>query len=175
VSLVSERNSGTLLRLRAAPISLASILGGKSLACAAACLGDVSLLSVLGVLAFGVRIDDLPKYVSALLACTVCFCGLTVALSVIGKTEQAVAGAGWATLIVFAMLGGAMVPLSSMPGWLLSWSDVSPVKWGILALEGATWRDLRWSELGKPLGMLGCTGVVSFAAGVWVLVARREV
>jgi ABC-type Na+ efflux pump permease subunit len=175
VSLVSERNSGTLLRLRAAPISLVSILGGKSLACASACLGDVLLLSVLGVLAFGVRIDDLPKYALAVLACTVCFSGLTMAMSVLGKTEQAVAGAGWATLIVFAMLGGAMVPLSIMPGWLLSWSDASPVKWGIIALEGATWRDLRWSELWKPLGLLAGGGLASFSAGVWVLVARREV
>jgi ABC-type Na+ efflux pump permease subunit len=175
VSLVSERNSGTLLRLRAAPISLVSILGGKSLACATACLADVLLLSVLGVVAFGVRIDDLPKYAAAVVACTVCFSGLTMVMSVLGKTEQAVAGAGWATLIVFAMLGGAMVPLSAMPGWLLSWSDASPVKWGIIALEGATWRDLRWSELCKPLGMLIGAGVASFATGVGVLVSRREV
>jgi ABC-type multidrug transport system permease subunit len=175
VSLVSERNSGTLLRLRAAPISLFAILGGKSLACATACVADLLLLSLLGASAFRVQIDEPLKYAAALAACTVCFSGLTMGLSVIGKTEQAVAGAGWATLIVLAMLGGAMVPISLMPTWLLTWSEVSPVKWGIVALEGATWRDLHWLELIKPLGLLVGCGVASFGVGVWVLLVRREV
>jgi ABC-2 type transport system permease protein len=175
ISLVSERNTGTLLRLRAAPVSRTAILGGKSLACAIACIGDVLLLSALGTGGFGVRIDDVPKYIAAIAACTVCFSGLTMVLSVIGKTEQAVAGAGWATLLLLAMVGGAMVPVSIMPAWLVPWSDASPVHWGILALEGATWRELSWRELVRPLSLLVAFGVTSFIAGVSVLFAMREV
>jgi ABC-2 type transport system permease protein len=174
VSLVSERSAGTLLRLRAAPISRASILAGKSLACLLACLLDVLILSLMARLVLSVRIDDVPKYVAALLACSVCFTGLTMVLCTMGRTEQAVAGAGWATLLVFAMVGGAMVPLSVMPKWLVAFSDVSPVKWGIWALEGATWRDLSWCELFRPLGLLVAFGIGSFALGVSVLVAWRE-
>jgi len=174
ISLVSERSSGTLLRLRAAPISRASLLGGKSLACAVACLADAALLSLLARIALGVRIADPAKYAAALLACTVCFTGLTMLLCVTGKTEQAVAGAGWATLLLFAMIGGAMVPLSIMPSWLAELSDWSPVKWGIWALEGSTWRDLRWHELARPLGLLCGFGCASFAAGVSILIVWRE-
>ncbi|MET0388366.1 MAG: ABC transporter permease [Polyangiales bacterium] len=174
VSLVSERSSGTLLRLRAAPISRASILGGKSLACAIACMIDVLLLSLLARLAFDVRIEDPAKYLATLFACTVCFTGLTMVLCTLGKTEQAVSGAGWATLIVFAMIGGAMVPLSVMPSWLLELSNVSPVKWGIWALEGATWRDLAWHELLRPLALLVAFGVTCFVAGLSILIAWRE-
>lgn len=175
VSLVSERSTGTLLRLRAAPISRAAILGGKSLACALACVADGFVLSALAIAGFGAHIDDVPKYIAALAACTVCFTGMTTVLSVLGKTEQSVAGAGWSTLIVFAMVGGAMVPVSIMPEWLVAWSDISPVKWGILALEGATWRGLHWDELIRPLALLTGFGVASFVAGVSVLIAWREV
>lgn len=174
ISLASERATGTLLRLRSAPISRATILAGKSLACAVTCGIDLLVLSVLGYLGFGVHIDDLLKYACVLIACTACFTGLTMTLSVLGKSEQAVAGAGWSTLIVLAMLGGAMVPPSVMPAWLLSVSNVSPVKWGIWALEGATWRALAWQELLAPLGMLWALGALGFGAGVTVLVLARE-
>jgi ABC-type multidrug transport system permease subunit len=116
----------------------------------------------------------LLKYGSVLVACTVCFTGLTMTLSVLGRTEQAVAGAGWSSLIVLAMLGGAMVPPSVMPAWLLRVSNVSPVKWGIWALEGATWRALAWRELMQPLTMLFALGALGFCAGVTVLVVERE-
>ena len=69
----SGRNTGTLLRLRAAPISRFTILSGKSFACALTCLVDLTLLSLLGWLAFGVQISDPLKYVVVLLACTTCF------------------------------------------------------------------------------------------------------
>ena len=174
ISLASERMTGTLLRLRAAPISRATILGGKSLACALTCAVDLLLLSLLGHLGFGVHIDDGLKYAAVLLACTACFTGLTITLSVIGKTEQAVAGAGWSSLIVLAMLGGAMVPPAVMPEWLLRVSNVSPVKWGIWALEGATWRALEWSELAQPVLMLFALGALGFCTGVSVLMLSRE-
>ena len=175
ISMVGERASGTLLRLRAAPITRASILGGKAAACVVACLLDAMLLSAIASLFLGVRIDDAGKYLAAVLATGLCFSGLTMALSVLGNSDQAVAGAGWATLILMAMLGGAMVPLSLMPEWMVTVSDLSPVKWGILSLEGATWRALQWAELLKPMALLVGIGALGFASGVAALVSWREV
>lgn len=174
ISLVSERTTGTLLRLRAAPISRTSILAGKSIACAATCAVDLLVLSVVGRIGFGVRPDEPLKYAVVLIACTACFTGLTVGLSMIGKTEQAVAGAGWSSLIVLAMIGGAMVPPSVMPEWLLRLSNLSPVKWGIWALEGATWRALSWHDLVPAIALLLAFGLVTFAAGVTLLLLGRE-
>jgi ABC-2 type transport system permease protein len=160
--------------LRAAPIARTSVLAGKATACMAACLLDAVLLSVVGALLLGVRIVDPIKYGAAIVAIAACFAGLTMSLGMIGRSEQAVAGAGWATLIVMAMLGGAMVPLSMMPGWLLSLADFSPVKWGILALEGATWRGFAWHELAAWLARLLAFGLVAFAAGVALSLSARE-
>jgi ABC-2 type transport system permease protein len=173
VALVSERVSGTLLRLVAAPISRAAIVAGKALACALACLSSVLVLSAVGVLALAVPVDDVPKYVAATLAATACFVGLTQALSVLGKTEQSVAGAGWSTLIVLAMCGGAMVPQLLMPPWLTTVSAFSPVRWAIVALEGALWRGASWGELAMPMLSLCALGAVSFALAAQVLRMRE--
>ncbi|HET8938528.1 MAG TPA: ABC transporter permease [Polyangiales bacterium] len=174
IALVTERTTGTLLRLRAAPISRLTILAGKSLACALTCVVDLCVLSLVGLFGFGIGISDPLKYITVLLACTACFTGLMMSLSVIGKTEQAVSGAGWSSLIVLAMIGGAMVPPAVMPEWLLRLSNLSPVRWGIWALEGATWRALSWHELLQPLCMLSAFGVAAFAAGAGVMALWRE-
>jgi len=174
VSMVAERSTGCFVRLRAAPLTRVSILAAKAAACATACTLDAILLSAIGWLVLGVHIADAGKFIAAVAAMVLCFSGLTMVLSVLGTSEQAVAGAGWATLILMAMIGGAMVPVAMFPQWLLSVSDFSPVRWGILALEGATWRDFHWSELAKPLLVLTSVGLLAFAAGVGVLASQRE-
>ncbi|HEY6725955.1 MAG TPA: ABC transporter permease [Polyangiaceae bacterium] len=168
VSLVSERTRGTYVRLRALPLSRRVVLAGKALSSLLANLAVASILTCIGVVAFGVEVLHPWRLCIALTATALCFVGITVALSVLGRTEQAVAGAGWATLLVMAMLGGAMVPLSLLPAWLLDLSHLSPVKWGILALEGASWRDFSAAELAVPCAVLLGVGVVSFVAGALV-------
>jgi ABC-2 type transport system permease protein len=173
VALVSERSSGTLLRLYAAPVGRAVIVSGKALACAVACVLGSAVLSALGVVLLGVAIGDPFKYAAAVLAVCACFVGITQLLSVLGKSEQSVAGAGWSVLIVLAMSGGAMVPAVLMPEWLHGLSALSPVRWGIAALEGATFRELDWRELAPALAQLCATGVLGFAVSALVLRLRE--
>jgi ABC-2 type transport system permease protein len=168
VSLVSERTRGTYVRLRALPLSRHVVLAGKALSSLIASLLVASILTCIGVMAFDVQVNSVLKLGAALLATSLCFVGITMALSVLGRTEQAVAGAGWATLLLMAMLGGGMVPLSMMPEWLMNASHVSPVKWGILVLEGASWRDFSMAELALPCAVLLGVGVVSFLVGALV-------
>ncbi|MBU0717617.1 MAG: ABC transporter permease, partial [Planctomycetes bacterium] len=75
-------------------------------------------------------------------------------------------GIGWAVLLIMAMLGGGMVPLIVMPGWMQTLSHVSPVKWAIVAMEGAIWRNFTLPEMLFPCGILLGVGVVCFAIGV---------
>jgi ABC-2 type transport system permease protein len=172
VALVSERSSGTLLRLYAAPVGRGAIIGGKALSCALACVLGTTVLSTLGVVLLGVAITDPFKYGAAVLAATACFVGITQLLSVLGRSEQSVAGAGWSVLIVLAMSGGAMVPAVLMPEWLNAISTLSPVRWGIVVLEGATFRELAWRELSPALVQLCAAG--GLACAVSALVRHRR-
>lgn len=172
VSLVAERTGGTLIRVRAAPLSGSTLVAGKALACALACFFDAALLLAVARVGFGVKIAQPLSVGLAIGALTLCFVGLTLLLSTLGKSEQAVSGAGWATLLFLAMIGGAMVPVSLMPGWMQGLSVISPVRWGVLALEGALWRGFGPRELLPSLAVLVAVGCAAGTLGHAVLRRR---
>lgn len=169
ISLVVERTRGTLVRLRMAPISRAQILAGKGLACLLTTLCVGVTMFLFAALVFGVRPSSYTALAAALLCVSIAFVGIMMLLSVAGKTEQSAGGIGWAILVLMAMIGGGMIPLAFMPGWLQTASDISPVKWAVLAMEGAVWRDFSASEMVKPCAVLVGIGVVCFAIGAKAL------
>jgi ABC-2 type transport system permease protein len=65
-----------------------------------------------------------------------------------------------------AMLGGAMIPQFVMPPWMLVAGNISPIKWAILGLEGAMWRNFSVAEMLLPCGILIVFGAVCFAIGI---------
>ncbi|NLZ05722.1 MAG: ABC transporter permease [Phycisphaerae bacterium] len=173
VSIVRERTSGTFQRLCVGPISQAHVLAGKGLACAMTCAMVIGVLTLGGSLVFHVPIGSPPLFVLGA-ACTVlCFVGLMMFISTLGKTEQSVGGAGWAILMIMAMFGGAMMPLAFMPSWMRNISHFSPIKWAILAMEGAIWRDFRFTEMLVPCAVLIAVGAVFFTLGVFMLRKTR--
>jgi ABC-2 type transport system permease protein len=172
VGLVQERARGTYGRLRMAPNPAWSILAGKAIACFTACVAATLLLVLLGML-FGVEVGSWPALVAIVFSLSFGFTGFMMLISTIGRTEQAVSGAGWAAMMPLAMIGGSMVPLMVMPAWLLRVSDWSPVKWMILGVEGAMWRGFSMGEMLVPCAILIGFGVVCFTAGA-VVITRRS-
>jgi ABC-2 type transport system permease protein len=165
IGLVAERAAGTLLRLLAAPLSRRELLLSKALGCFAAILMVEILLLAVGVAFFGVRPVSPGLLALALLSAAAAFVGIMMLLAALGRTEQAASGAGWAALLVMAMLGGGMVPLFVMPPWMLVASNASPAKWAILGFEGALWRGFSPAEMALPCAILWGVGAACFAAG----------
>ena len=165
LSLVIERTKGTLVRLQMAPLSRTQILAGKGGACFAATLFLQIVLFLIGIIVFGIRPSSLPLLGLAIVATTICFVGIMMLLSTLGRTEQAAAGVGWAILLVMAMIGGGMVPQFIMPAWLLNLSIISPIRWAIQAMDGAIWRQFSAAEMAVPCGVLVAIGVGCFVLG----------
>jgi linearmycin/streptolysin S transport system permease protein len=172
MSIVIEQKKGTLLRLRVAPLRKMHILGGKGLACFLSCVGTACILLLVGVTCLGVRVSSWPYMLTSIAAMAVCFSGLMMLLSVLGRTEQAVGGSAMAIVLVMATLGGGLVPLIAMPDWMVAMSHICPAKWGTLALEGAIWRGFDLAEMLLPCGILLSVGVLSFGVGAWILSRR---
>lgn len=164
-SLVLERMQGTLVRLRASPMSGPAIMLGKSLACFAAILGACTLLVLLARTVFHVEVGSPALFVLALACAAFAFTGLMMLIASLGTTVQSVSGAGWAMMMPLMMLGGGMIPLFAMPSWMVAASDLSPVKWALVALEGAVWRGFSLREMLPALGVLVAVGTVTFAVG----------
>ncbi len=167
ITIVRERKQGTLLRLKAAPVSRNQVLWGKALACFLAVLGVITMMIALGTW-LGMRPRSLPLLALAGMCVAFCFVGIMVLMSVIGRTEEAVSGAAWGLNMLMAMFGGGMIPLVFMPKFMVNLSQASPVKWSILAVEGAVWRGFTLSEMLQP-----CVILLAIGAGCMALGAVR--
>ncbi len=165
-SLVAERVRGTLVRMQVAPLSRWHIIGGKALACILVMLVVGGALTVFGSTVLKVNIRSIPLFTVAAICSILCFTGIMVLISTLGKTEEAAAGIGSAVMLVITMLGGGAVPLLAMPTWMQQLASASPVKWAILSLEGAIWRGFTPAEMITPCAILLATGAVCFAIGI---------
>lgn len=172
VSLVKERELGTMIRLRASPMSFGEILAGKALACFLCCAGAMVGLLILGHFVFHVRLNSPGLLTLAICSGAICIVGIMMLLSVMGSTVQSVSGSSWGMMITMAMFGGGMVPVFIMPPWMQAASNFSPLKWTVLSIEGAIWRNFSLQEMLLPCGILIATGAVCFGLGVQVL--RRK-
>lgn len=165
IGIVTERTHGTLSRLQVAPITRAQLLAGKAVACFASIAIVQAALFLVGRIAFKVRPASVGLLVLACLSVSIAFVGIMMLVSGLGKTEQAAAGAGWAVMLPMSLLGGGMVPLFVMPAWMMTASQISPIKWALLALEGAIWRGFTLHEMALPCGILITLGIVCFLVG----------
>jgi len=171
ISIVSERVSGTFLRLRLAPVSRAQVLAGKGLACFLASMFSVTALLAIGVVLFRVRVSNPAMLAAAIVCAAFCFTGVMMLVSTLGRTHQSVSGAGWAIMLVMSMTGGGMIPLIAMPAWMQSISNFSLVKWAVLSVEGAVWRGFGWGEMLPVLAVPIAAGLVGIALGTRALQA----
>jgi len=168
LSLVMERTRGTLVRLRMAPISRGQILLGKAGGCLFTIVTVSTVLLLIGALVFNVRPNSWGLLAAAVLSSAIGFVGIMMLISVMGRSQRGVSGLGWAAMMAMSMTGGAMVPLFVMPPWMQTASQISPVRWGIIAIEGAIWRDFTVQQMLLPCAILVAIGVVGFAVGVRV-------
>ncbi|GIX32795.1 MAG: hypothetical protein KatS3mg125_0751 [Lysobacterales bacterium] len=169
--MVRERMTGTFERLRASPASPGEILLSSAFSTWLLMLLALGLLALLALL-LGIRPADPLKLLAAAAAASLAFTGLTLLFASAGDSMQAVHGTTWAVMLPLAMVGGAMVPLFLLPAWLATLSHVSPVKWTVLALEGAYWRQMSWAELALALATLLGIGLLAALLGIRRILAR---
>jgi len=168
VSIVRERARGTFQRLEVAPITRFQVLMGKGLACFLAVFIVLCVLCAFGYL-LGLRARSPGLLVLSAAVIAFCFVGVMLVMSVLGKTEEAVGGAGWGINMIMAMFGGGMVPLMFLPGFMKPLSRLSPVSWAVLSLEGAIWRGFSLGEFIVPFSVLLAVGVAGMAFGTYRL------
>jgi ABC-2 type transport system permease protein len=158
-TLLAEREAGTLDRLRAAPLAIAELLGGKVLG-----VFFVGLLQMATLI--GITWGD-PLAVAAhtvlLVAATA---GLGLAVAAWSRTVGQANALGSTVTMVLAALGGNFVPRLAFPAWLRTVSYVGPNAWGIegyqLLGSGA-----RLADLAPSLAALALMMALFFGLALW--------
>jgi ABC-2 type transport system permease protein len=165
---VAERKHGTLVRLRAAPLTRGQILLGKLLPCLFVSLTQGVFLLTVGRVLFGMTWGTRPELLIPVVVCTsIAAVGLSMLVASIARTETQVAVYGTLIVLVLGGVSGSLMPRDLMPEKMKVASLITPQAWALDAyaqLLASSTPDL--SVVGKACGVLLAFGVV-FALLAW--------
>lgn len=166
---VAERKHGTLVRLRAAPLTRGQILMGKLLPCLLVSLLQGFFLLGAGRLVLSMSWGARPELLIPLVACTsVAAVGLSVLVASVARSETQVAVYGTLLVLVLGGVSGSLLPRELMPEQMKAVSLVTPHAWALDAyaqLLAAPAPDV--SAVWLSCGVLLAFGAVFTALAWW--------
>lgn len=146
-SFLGERDSGTLRRLRIAPISASSILIGKTLPFLILSLLQTMLLMASGRVLFGMSWGAQPLLVlPVMLSTSLAATALGLMFSTLAKTESQVSSMGNLILLSSAGISGCLVPRAWMPPLSQKISLFTPHAWALDAYGELLTKDVPQSS-----------------------------
>jgi ABC-2 type transport system permease protein len=169
IGVLMMKRLGLWRRLRAAPISRATLVGSRILA------GTIiAFVLMLGIYAaaiafFGVRVEgSVVGFLAVLLAFSLFAAIFGLAIAALGRTPEATRGLAILITLLLVMLGGAWIPTFVFPQWLQTATLWVPTRWAIDGLEATTWRGL-----GLDATLLPIAALLAFSAVLgWVAIRR---
>jgi ABC-2 type transport system permease protein len=166
VGLLLMRRMGLWQRLRAAPLSRATVLGSRIAAGAIIALLLIGGIFAAAMLLFRVRIEgSVLGFVGVAAAFAVLTSSLGLLIAAVGKTPEATRGMAIVLTLLLVMLGGAWVPTFVFPDWLQSATRFVPTRWAIDGFDAMTWRAQALGSVLWPMAaMLGLSAVLSAVA-----------
>lgn len=133
IGVASDRESGTLKRLRGAPIPPAAYFVGKIILVLVSSLAEVVLLLVVGMLLFGVKLpSDAERWFTlgwVFLLGTISCSLLGITISSLAKSAQSAAAVANLPYIALQFLSGVYIPINTVPDWMIKVGSFFPIKW----------------------------------------------
>ena len=169
IEILLERQRGLWKRLRSAPVSRVTLLGGKTASMTVVCLMTLLVSFGFAMIVFGVRIQgSVVGFFSVSAACALMAASFGLLIAALGKTPAATRGVTTLAVLMMVMLGGAWVPTFVFPAWLQQFTTLVPVRWAVDGLDAMTWRGVGLTGAVVPMLVL-----LAFAAGFWTIAASR--
>jgi ABC-2 type transport system permease protein len=141
VGLLLMRRLGLWQRLRAAPLSRATLLGSRIAAGTIIALLLMCGIFAAAIVVFGVRVQgSWLGFVAVAIAFAALTSSLGLLIAAIGRTPEATRGMAIILTLLLVMLGGAWVPTFVFPEWLQSATRFVPTRWAIDGFDAMTWR-----------------------------------
>jgi ABC-2 type transport system permease protein len=156
-------------RLRASPATAAELLAGKTIVLLEQAGLQFAVLFGLGVLLFGLHVHgSLLALVLVGAAFSVCLVTIGLALAACCRTIGQVNALTNVGSLIFAGLGGAIVPYSMLPAWARAVAPLDPAYW---AMRG--YREVIVAGAGVREILPVLASLAGFSTLLLVLAARR--
>ncbi|QYK51501.1 MAG: ABC transporter permease [Anaerolineales bacterium] len=167
-SILLEREQGTLRRLLTMPVSKLAILGGKLLGVFVAGVAQISLLVIVGQLAFNVPWGQSPAALAAMIvAFAFCITSMGMLLAALVRTYAQIDAMSMMLILPLAGLGGAMWPIEIVPDFMQKIATYLPTGWAMRGFQDIIISGFGLAEVLPAVGVLVLFGIVFLALGVW--------
>ena len=167
IGLVREREAGTLEQLAVMPLRPTAVVLGKITPYFLLACFDMALITVLGLVLFGVPFNGDPAIfiVGAALFLFVVL-GLGVLISSVSRTTGQAIQLAFMVLLPQILLSGMIFPLSAMAAGVRWIGYILPLTWFTMISQGVMVRGASWDSLWFPLVILAVMAVVIFGLAV---------
>jgi ABC-2 type transport system permease protein len=163
ISIVREREQGTIEQLIVTPIKPPELILGKVAPYVAIAFFDLAEILVIGVFWFGVPISG---SVTLLLAISVLFLlttlGMGILISTIARSQQEAMFLSFFTLLPSIFLAGFLFPLEAMPQPLQWISYVVPLRYMLVIVRGIILKGVGLRILASEVIAITIFGVIIF-------------
>lgn len=166
IGILAERKAGTLARLLAAPIRPASIVLGASLASFVLGLVSMTVLVIGTTLLLGAEWGPPALVAPLVLAAVISAMGISMLVCTLARTDEQAGGWNAMVAISFAILGGAMVPLSNAPELLRQVGLVTPHAWFLRAIDSMAGASVQFADIVPSLLALLTIGILTGGVGL---------
>lgn len=165
MAFFSEHGWGTWDRLRASPASSGEILVGKMIPSALVILTQTVVLFLAGALLLDLRITgSLLALATLIVATTVFLVALSMLCVAFFTTINQLSAATNVGAMVLGGLGGALAPVSALPGWAQTIAPGSPAYWALDGFRAVILDGGGLASVVLPVAVL--LGASGLAAGV---------
>jgi len=171
LSMMEEREVGTLSRILVAPIRPVAIVLGKIASAMVIGLTTMVVLVVATALFIGAEWGDPVAVGVLILAGVTVAIALSILVAAAARTSEQAGAYATIAAMVLGLLGGVFFPIGDAPGFLEAFSYASPHRW---LLDG--FRDVSY---GAGVGSLGLTvavlvGFIAVFGGIGIISAGRR-
>ena len=132
-SLIAEKATGTLARLRVAPIPGAAVVAGKALATFIVAMASMLILMAATAFLLGAEWGHPVAVVAVVVAAVLAAMGIVSLVITLARTEEQAGAYASAVAILLALLGGNFVPITFAPAVLRKLALLTPNGWALRA------------------------------------------
>jgi ABC-2 type transport system permease protein len=174
-NMIREREDGSLLRMKLIPGSYLAILAGKMLFFVGICVLQFYAMMLVGI--YILPLLDLPKLVmgqhhgaTVLVASGIGLAATAygILIGTIFKTPNQALNFGAISIVILSAIGGIWIPLEVMPAKMQLLGHLSPLSWGLDAINDIYLRNGDIDYVWKNVLRLILTGLAMLAIAGWV-------
>jgi ABC-2 type transport system permease protein len=166
IGLLSERRTGTLARLLAAPIRPASLVLGAALVSFVLGAVSITVLVLATTILLGATWGPAPFVALLAFSAVVAAMGLSMLICTLARTEEQAGGWNAMVAITLAVLGGSLISLAQAPEILRQIGRITPHAWFLEAIDNMSAPSVALADILPAVAVMLGFGLVTGAVGL---------